>query len=957
MKISFTIILVLLNLIINAQNPVHRVLDNLTGLASNTVYNILQDKLGFMWIAHDKGLSRYDGKQVVNYKNNSQQSKSLSNLLEHEGSIYCQDFSGNFYKTKNNLELEKINFNTPGPFSSAGIVNNKLVSIKYDSLRVYDIKSNTCYSKATNAVNTTIYFANANEAYLGVKNRFFSFDGINSEPLITFDSSFKFVYFIKIKNNFYGITKNTYPYIQKLNSVYNSPNTLIPKGSFIQDICVLNNEIWICTSTGAYCFNEDFSAKYNGNCFFRNSSISKVIIDKEGNYWFSSLNNGVLIVPNIHSKLYSYNSESFTTLCNNSNNILLGTNSNSIVNFNTETKTFTPLLKLPNNHEVLQLFLDNSNNLFTSSNSLNVVQKNTIINYNIASKSITQISNNLYAMAYASDVGIINGKKNISLVEIPKWLKTINGKIENNIYKLYSNKGRCRDVLYHSPTKTLYIATATGIFFYDNEKSGEIKFNNQSIFASQFTSNNNQVFVGTFAQSVFSINKNKKVEQLAITKNAIYKIHNYNNLLFLVADDGLIEFNLNNNSKRIFTYADGLPKAEVKDVIIKDNIAYVVTSNGLVNIDINTKKINKTPPPVIINDIIVNGEIIKWINNIELPTNKNNISINFSVLSYKSQEAISVKYKINDNEWQNLEPNFRVINLPALSSGKYNITIKAINEDGIETIKPKLINFSIKTPIYKQLWFIAVLMLMICFIGYLYFKRRLKVQAEQNKLLSQKISLEKELQQSMLASIKSQMNPHFLFNALNTIQSYIYTNEKENATSYLGKFSELTRMILEMSNKPSVTIAKEIKALQLYLDLEKQRFEDKLNYSFTCDKNINTETSYIPSMLIQPYVENAIKHGLLHSKRNWELTIDFKKSSNGITVIIDDNGIGRKRSAELNKHKHQGFSTNANKKRLDILNEDLNNEIAIEIIDKTDAFGNALGTLITFNIPFVFGST
>ena len=227
---------------------------------------------------------------------------------------------------------------------------------------------------------------------------------------------------------------------------------------------------------------------------------------------------------------------------------------------------------------------------------------------------------------------------------------------------------------------------------------------------------------------------------------------------------------------------------------------------------------------------------------------------------------------------------------------------------------------------------------------------------QKNELLSQKMKLEQELQQSMLASIKSQMNPHFLFNALNTIQSYIYTNDKENASQYLGKFSTLTRMILDMSNKDIVTIAEEIKALQLYLELEQLRFEDKLKYTFNVDNNISTETTFIPSMLIQPYVENAIKHGLLHKKNDWFLSLHFTKANEGITIIIDDNGIGRKRSEELNKHKakhHQSFATNANRKRLEILNRGLMQHIALEVIDKKDSYGNSLGTSVKLFIPFL----
>lgn len=294
--------------------------------------------------------------------------------------------------------------------------------------------------------------------------------------------------------------------------------------------------------------------------------------------------------------------------------------------------------------------------------------------------------------------------------------------------------------------------------------------------------------------------------------------------------------------------------------------------------------------------------------------------------------------------------------MPSLAAGKYVIEINALNEDGVAAEKNISLTFTIDAPFYKKLWFIILVCGILFLTMYIYFRQRLKSEKKSNELLAQKIQLEQELHQSMLSSIKSQMNPHFLFNALNTVQSYIYTNEKENASLYLGKFSELTRTILDMSNKERVTIAEEIKALQLYVELEQLRFEDKLQYHFNIDKNISTETTYIPSMLIQPYVENAIKHGLMHQKNQWKLLIAFKLNNNSIKVTIDDNGVGRKASAAINQQRlkdHQSFASNANQKRLDILNKGLPQSISLNIIDKVDEHGYAAGTTMILNIPFL----
>jgi len=217
-----------------------------------------------------------------------------------------------------------------------------------------------------------------------------------------------------------------------------------------------------------------------------------------------------------------------------------------------------------------------------------------------------------------------------------------------------------------------------------------------------------------------------------------------------------------------------------------------------------------------------------------------------------------------------------------------------------------------------------------------------------------KINLEKNANRSKLKAIKSQMNPHFFYNALNTIQSYILANEKKQALTYLAKFSTLTRSILEMTEKDWVSITEEIKTLTLYLDIEKARFNDDFDYKIIKDETIDAETTKIPSILLQPYVENAIKHGLLHKSGNKNLTILFENHENELIIKIEDNGIGRKKSEELNaikNKKHQSFATNAMQNRIELLNQNSNKTISIEYIDKVNDADLPLGTLVIIKLP------
>jgi tetratricopeptide (TPR) repeat protein len=216
-----------------------------------------------------------------------------------------------------------------------------------------------------------------------------------------------------------------------------------------------------------------------------------------------------------------------------------------------------------------------------------------------------------------------------------------------------------------------------------------------------------------------------------------------------------------------------------------------------------------------------------------------------------------------------------------------------------------------------------------------------------------------ELQQaeSELKAIKAQMNPHFIFNALNTIQSYIYLNDKQNASNYLGKFSRLTRMILDMSNHEVVSLTDELEALTLYLQLECMRFEEVLTFHIKVADGLDTEAIKLPAMLIQPYIENAIKHGLLHKKDNRTLYCTFTLSGQNLVVSIDDNGVGRQRSGELNATKmdnHKSFATQANAKRFSLLGKDGSEALGAAYTDKLDAQGQPAGTLVVLTIPVQF---
>jgi tetratricopeptide (TPR) repeat protein len=228
-----------------------------------------------------------------------------------------------------------------------------------------------------------------------------------------------------------------------------------------------------------------------------------------------------------------------------------------------------------------------------------------------------------------------------------------------------------------------------------------------------------------------------------------------------------------------------------------------------------------------------------------------------------------------------------------------------------------------------------------------------KRESELRELKIKQQMVELERSESELKAIKAQMNPHFIFNALNSIQEMFFIGDKRLANEHLGKFSQLTRDILKASGKTTITLSEEIDMLTKYLELEGLRFESDFTFSIHVNDENAADDIMLPPMLIQPYVENAIRHGLLHKKGNKEVAIKFlfDEAGSQLTCIIEDNGVGREAAAQINKSRsslHESFSTSANAKRLELLNQTRDEKIGVTYDDMPD------GTKVTIVIPVMF---
>ncbi|MFN8287693.1 MAG: histidine kinase [Chitinophagales bacterium] len=228
-----------------------------------------------------------------------------------------------------------------------------------------------------------------------------------------------------------------------------------------------------------------------------------------------------------------------------------------------------------------------------------------------------------------------------------------------------------------------------------------------------------------------------------------------------------------------------------------------------------------------------------------------------------------------------------------------------------------------------------------------------KREAELRELKIKQQQIELQRTESELKAIKAQMNPHFIFNALNSIQEMFFIGDKRLANEHLGKFSQLTRDILKASGKRTISLAEEVEMLRKYLQLEGLRFETGFSFSITVEDEDAADDILLPPMLIQPYVENAIRHGLLHKKGEKRLRVHFafNEAEEYLSCVVEDNGIGRKTAEEINKNRRQlneSFSTSANAKRLELLNQSRSKRIGVNYDDLEE------GTRVSILIPLSY---
>lgn len=453
--------------------------------------------------------------------------------------------------------------------------------------------------------------------------------------------------------------------------------------------------------------------------------------------------------------------------------------------------------------------------------------------------------------------------------------------------------------------------------------------------------------ISKYSKSTRSV---KNFEVTWPSKKIVSIAQDVNNYLWLGTENGLIRFHPQDETYNIYADFNGLTSSNFSHAVLARSDSSMVfgTNNGLLILNPSDFLTNDDDIPVYITSFSVMGKRVKSTfkspDTIELGYDDSYFSIGVSPLNFSYPVRKSFYYKLEglDDNWR--EFNGNMVHFSKLIAGKYKFYVGVNPNINVSN----LLTIIVKPPFWQSWWFRLLVVLFVLSITVGYFAsyiHQLKIKQRAS-----------EFQQKLLLS---QMNPHFIFNSLSAIQNYMFANRPIEAGNYLSSFSRLMRLILENSRSKEVLLSKELQALKFYLDLQKLRFSEKFDFVVNTPIGINDDLIYITPMLIQPFIENSIEHGIQHKEGKGYLSVDVEVSDTKVTFTIVDDGVGVKKSREINLARsefHKSQSTKITQERIDLLSKQSPGNAKIEIIDRQE-LERVSGTKVIISIPYRIGYT
>ncbi len=942
-------------LITGSLNPLlsqQQLLKNYTvndGLVSNSIRRIFQDSKGFLWIATWEGLSKYDGHVFTNYS-------TLNGLSHNLVNDFCELKDGRLYVALNNGSIDIISDNQVIHKDSLSktVVNHFIHSQGHPIIATTDLKGLQEFTdgrlirpRQSSSPSTYIDLQWLNDSV---------FIAVSDSAIGAFNKKYELLtelrdlYIFAGSKIYQDSKKRIWVATSKgLKLLAESPGqnhpirfTTLPapfnipalQQRRIYDILEdAEGILWFGTSAGLVKINPDGTYQFiNTKDGLTSNIITSIFQDREKNIWFGTEIGLSKLVTRSGIRLYTvedgvFKNDNLFVLYPFKKNYFLVSTFNGIKLFDKRTGIFTPIANglnqvyyyvIPNTSPPLLVGLKNIAKFDTGSFKYSDT-------FSLPSTSISRVVNDKAGNLFYTNLEhlvLSTGKTfqeilryRISSLLIDKagslWAATWQNGVFRIRYNIIDKKFNILNNVHFLPAenvRSLY-EDSKGNIWVGTRYNGVYQFKNDG---------RDSFFVSNYNQSKgLSSNFIKAIRE---DSNGNIWIAFYQGLDKLISTDtGFSVFNFS----RINNYYAGMIGMETDE----NNSIWLATGEGIAHI--TDGEMEKLPPSqvYITNVSSLNLNFPLHHDELHLTYRQNQLQFKFSSPSFINEKQVVYSYRLSgssDAEWS-VPSNQNIVSYASLKPGKYLFEVR--NKGWNDTWgKSTSFEFIISPPFWQSWWFILIISVGCALIVLWIIKRRIKSIRHESEM-KQKIA------GTEMMALRAQMNPHFIFNCLNSIDNLIQTDQKEKATDYLAKFAQLIRAILENSKNNTIPCWKDLEALELYLEMEKLRWDHKISCTLTIDSQIQQGDYKVPPMIVQPFIENAIHHGLLNkTSGDKKLDIEVHLEENNIKYTITDNGVGRQKAQEykkINRPSQLSFGMQITKDRINLFNQNHNGSVKI----------------------------
>ncbi|MDP2176454.1 MAG: histidine kinase [Bacteroidota bacterium] len=970
---------------IKAQMPYLKHFTTKDGLPSSTIYGGTQDKDGFIWFGTDVGVSRFDGKNFVNYTLADGLSDNEILLVEQDskGRIWFLGFNGTvsyyfnskIYNSETDTILNQIKsissfvdiyedknksiwFTTSNKFFILD-TNNRVNEIGLESIKhlggsiiegiVFDSPSGQLIISANNIKPLIVKYKN--EKFSEFQAKYAKY--LNSFAYHHRDGS---VLFLSKEGLVHQIDT-----MQKLIIPIKAKNMLDSK--LVGIVLTKDNKLWLSINgKGVYIYNySNLSEKPE---FINIKKPGYLVLDHIDNVWIGTMNEGIFMLPEWanHTKLIASgniitDNNIFSVSKSPNKELLIGL-SNGKTHFLKENKTILTI-NPANNHKynrVLHILCDKEDVWLASDEG--------VFHYNKKTKCshiLNEELNPLLPIGNVKDISILSNKLYITTPSVLlQFDLPCQGKKGSQFCRVLKT-GHMRYYSVHAAKNgELWYSNLKGLFSLKNDSITDYSKNNK-LFSKRINDilelSDSTIVLASYGYGLILYKNGKIIQHIkntdGLASDICRKIFIHNDVIYVATPEGVSIIKYNKGKTQIIknlNTTNALSSNDVKDIFADEVEVLIATSNGLVILQ--QKHLHKKDigvPLLRMLSISMENQKLNKNSHYKFNYNQNSFQFEYIGIYYRSPDEVVYRYRLNNNESWQLTQNTS-IDLLSLGDGKYSFQIQAKVKDGSWSPIEKF-EFIIRPPFWKNNWFIAGIVLIITILTIITIQSRFR---NLKKKHSDKLKLEKQINGLEQQALQAMMNPHFIFNVMNSIQQFMNSNDKHSANHYLSEFARLIRMNLNLTIKGLISLEEEINYLELYLSLEKIRFGERFSYEIIIAQDIDDDETMIPPMMIQPFLENAIWHGILPLKGKGHLILSIEKTVNKLLKIqVIDNGVGileNKEVLEVKAEAHKSYGMSLTHQRLSLIEKETGTILHIKI-EKAYPENSNPGTKVELLLP------